>query len=89
MQSPNVPGSDDIGMPDAGVSESLARERAARLDDLRYALSFTIPSDRMAPIAGRATITFTLRDAAAPLTLDFAPDAIRSEEHTSELQSLV
>ena len=61
-------------VPGVGIAESLAKERAARVADLRYALSFTIPVDRMARVAAHATITFTLRDAAAPLALDFEPN---------------
>src|ERR1700704_4482669 len=61
-------------VPEAGVTESLAKERAARVADLRYALSFTIPADRTERVAGHATITFTLPDAAAPLVLDFEPN---------------
>jgi aminopeptidase N len=61
-------------VPGAGVAESLAKERAARVADLRYALSFTIPADRRERVAGHATITFTLHDAAAPLALDFEPN---------------
>jgi aminopeptidase N len=52
----------------------LARERATRVADLRYALSFTIPRDRTERIAGHATISFTLRGEDAPLVLDFAPN---------------
>ena len=66
-----------------GISETLARDRASRITDLRYALSFTIPAARADRVAGQATITFTLRDASAPLALDFAPDgadAMRSVE---------
>lgn len=61
-------------VPGAGVTESLAKERATRVADLRYALSFTIPADRRERVAGHATITFTLHDAAAPLALDFEPN---------------
>jgi aminopeptidase N len=61
-------------VPGAGVSESLAKERAARVADLRYVLSFTIPADRTERVAGHATIMFTLRDAADPLALDFEPN---------------
>src|ERR1700692_2566992 len=61
-------------VPGVGVTESLAKERAARVADLRYALSFTFPTDRAERVAGHATITFTLRDAAAPLALDFEPN---------------
>src|SRR5258708_10008470 len=67
--------------PDAGITESLATERAARVADLRYALSFTIPADRAAPVAGRATITFTLSNTAAPLALDFAPNQMGALQH--------
>ena len=65
-------------VPGAGVAESLAKERAARLADLRYALSFTIPADRTERVAGRATITFTLRDQGTPLALDFEPNRMGS-----------
>jgi aminopeptidase N len=61
-------------VPEAGVAESLAKERAARIADLQYAVAFTIPGDRTEPVAGHATITFTLRDADAPLALDFEPN---------------
>jgi aminopeptidase N len=67
--------------PDAGITESLAEERAARVTDLRYALSFTIPADRTARIAGHATITFTLSETAAPLALDFAPNQMGALHH--------
>ena len=32
--------------PEPGISESLARDRAARISNLRYDLSFVIPADR-------------------------------------------
>ncbi len=57
---------------DSGISESLARERAARISNLRYELSLSIPKDKSAVIKGHEVITFTLSDAKAPLTLDFA-----------------
>ena len=66
--------------PDAGVSQTLARERAARVSDLQYDLSFTIPSDRQAAIPARASIAFTLKDPAAPLVLDFKPASLRKAE---------
>ena len=59
-----------------GVSESLATERASRVSDLRYSLSLTIPASRTDRIAARTTIAFRLSDAAAPLALDFAPNAM-------------
>jgi aminopeptidase N len=64
-----LPAPDD---PEPGVAETLARTRAARVSDLRYDLSFTIPESRSAPITGRVTLTFGLTDR-APLALDFAP----------------
>ena len=60
--------------PEPGISETLARERSARVSNLHYELSFTIPSERRAVIAGRETIAFSLGDAAAPLAIDFAPN---------------
>jgi aminopeptidase N len=58
----------------AGITESLAKERATRVADLRYAVSFTIPADRAERVTGNATITFTLHDATKPLALDFQPN---------------
>src|SRR5258708_15812294 len=60
--------------PDLGISETLARERAARLSNLRYDLAFTIPAARTQPIRGRALIRFSLVSAAEPLVLDYLPD---------------
>src|SRR6185436_19833427 len=59
-----------------GVSESLALERASRVSDVRYTLAFDIPSARTEAIPARAAISFSLSDAAAPLALDFEPNAI-------------
>ncbi len=56
------------------MTHALAKERATRVFDLRYALSFAIPQDRTERVAGHATITFTLRDEGAPLVLDFEPN---------------
>jgi aminopeptidase N len=60
--------------PDAGVSEALARDRARRISNLRYDLSFTIPPARPQPLTGRAVISFTLSAASAPVVIDFRPD---------------
>jgi len=60
--------------PEPGVSQALALERASRVSDIRYDLSLTIPRDRNARITGREIVTFALRDASIPLSLDFAPD---------------
>ena len=65
--------------PGRGVSETLARERAATIRALRYELSFVVPADLGEPLQARAILRFTL---AAPhrVVLDFAQprDAIRS-----------
>src|SRR6266850_3011003 len=64
---------------DRGVSEALARERAAALTAIRYDLAFTIPADRQQPIEGRLLLHTTL---AIPrrIVIDFsAPrDRVRS-----------
>jgi aminopeptidase N len=56
--------------PEPGVSEALARERASAIKDLRYEVTFVIPSERSAPVRGSVTARFTL---AAPtrVVLDF------------------
>jgi aminopeptidase N len=59
--------------PAAGVPAGLAEERAARVSDLRYDLSFRLPAARAERITGRIVITFRLNDASRPLALDFAP----------------
>ena len=60
--------------PDNGVSDSLARDRAARISDVRYDLAFTIPAAKNDPVATREVVRFALTDASAPLILDFAPN---------------
>ena len=69
----------DAEPPGRGVSEALARERAAAIRALRYELTFTIPADLNEPVQGRALVRFTL---AAPhrIILDFAqpPDRLRT-----------
>jgi aminopeptidase N len=57
--------------PGRGISESLARERAATIAALRYELSFTIPYDVQERIRGRVVVRFTLR-APHRVVLDFA-----------------
>jgi aminopeptidase N len=64
--------------PDPGVSEALARDRAARISDLRYKLSFTVPPNRDEAITGRADVGFTLTGASAALAIDFNPSRARS-----------
>src|SRR5688572_15662836 len=60
--------------PEPGISEGLARERATRISNLRYDLTFTIPAARSQPIGGRAVIRFSLATAGDPLVLDYLPD---------------
>ena len=60
--------------PDIGISDVLARERRARISNLRYDIAFTVPAARTEPVGGRALIRFALSDASAPLVLDYAPD---------------
>ena len=59
--------------PEAGTSETLARDRATRISGLRYDVAFSVPTDRQAPITGRETITFDLASASMPLAVDFDP----------------
>ena len=58
----------------AGVDAHLARERALRVSELRYAIRFRIPEEPAIPVSGDLLVTFTLHGTAAPLALDFAPD---------------
>jgi len=60
--------------PEPGISDTLARERAGRISNLRYDLAFSIPSARTEPISGRALIRFALKSADAPVVLDYQPD---------------
>ena len=62
-----------------GISEALAVDRARRVSDVRYALSFVIPELKGQPIEGRAEIRLRLSDASRPLALDFqaTPSQVR------------
>jgi aminopeptidase N len=63
--------------PGRGVSETLARERAAAIADLKYELSFTIPAERQVPVRGRSIARFSL-DKPQRVVFDFAqsPDRL-------------
>ena len=61
----------DAAPPGSGIPEALARQRAAAIADLRYDLTFTIPSEPTAPVRGRAIVRFTLK-APGRVVLDFA-----------------
>jgi len=56
--------------PGAGISEALARDRAAKIRSLHYDLVFTIPERRADPVYGRASIKFELRSPSR-IVLDF------------------
>ena len=57
-----------------GVSRELARDRAARIDSVRYELVFQIPEDKAEPVQGLVTLTFDLEDL-GPVQLDFREGA--------------
>ena len=57
--------------PERGISEVLARERAATIRDLRYELALVVPAERARPVQGRVVVRFTLT-APARIVLDFA-----------------
>ena len=57
-----------------GVSRDLADHRWSRVSDLRYVLSFAIPSERSDPVHGRVTASFTISQS-GPVVLDFAQPA--------------
>src|SRR5688572_13252717 len=59
-----------------GVSEQLAAERRAAIQELRYDVHFTVPSARTEPVRGRATVHVTLK-APHRVVLDFAQPADR------------
>ncbi len=60
-----------LPVPGVGISQALARERAAVVAELRYEVRFSIPDHREDRVSGRVRIRFTLRRAQA-LALDFA-----------------
>src|SRR5688572_21751756 len=63
-------------LPGRGIPESLARERAETIANLRYELSFSIPADRRRPVEGRVIARFTL-PAPHRVVFDFAQPAER------------
>ncbi len=67
--------------PATGIPQSLAEERAARVSNLAYALSLSVPERRRDPVRGRVIVSFSLKDARRPLAFDFAPGA----DHVSAL----
>ncbi|HKT82065.1 MAG TPA: M1 family aminopeptidase, partial [Vicinamibacterales bacterium] len=59
------------GVPEPGVSRSLARSRSSRISKLGYNLALGIPADPAATIDGRVEIAFDLKNADEPLAIDF------------------
>ena len=62
-------------MTAAGVPLELARDRRARIEDLRYRIDLSIPAEREEPITGVLEAGFRLSDAETPLAFDFAAAA--------------
>ena len=60
-----------------GVSMELARQRAATVSGVHYALDFVIPEQPDADIDGHVVIAFDLLDDTTPLALDFTGGAER------------
>ena len=54
-----------------GVSEALAAERRAAIQELRYDVSFRVPAERREPVRGRVTARFVLKSPHR-VVLDFA-----------------
>ncbi|HUK36619.1 MAG TPA: hypothetical protein VLV86_22040, partial [Vicinamibacterales bacterium] len=72
-----VAGAAGASAQEAGISQTLARDRALRISNVRYELAFSIPRDKTSTISGRETVTFVLDDASRPLLLDFAAESTR------------
>jgi len=68
--------------PEAGVALDLATRRAAAISNLRYELTLSIPEAVSASLTGSTTIRFDLKDASAPLVIDFetSRDHVKSVE---------
>ncbi len=69
--------------PDSGVPLDVATRRAAIVSGLRYDLSLSIPEALASPLTGTMTIRFDLKDASAPLVLDFET----SREHVKSVDA--
>jgi len=64
-----------------GVSRALALDRAARIDSIRYELSFSIPAEKTEPVTGSVSLSFNLRDR-GPVQLDFREGADQLRQMT-------
>ena len=70
-----------------GVSRELARQRAATVSGLHYALDFVIPEQPDADIEGRVVIAFDLLDETTALAVDFTGGADRVRNVSSNGES--
>ncbi|HET9370420.1 MAG TPA: M1 family aminopeptidase [Vicinamibacterales bacterium] len=77
-----------VEFPDAGIPLTLAQERAARIRDLKYEVTFRVPAVRTETIRGEVLATFSLADATKPLAFDFAQPAERVVSVTANAQTL-
>jgi aminopeptidase N len=68
--------------PESGVPLDVATRRAANISGLRYELALSIPEAVAAPLTGTETVRFELKDASAPLVIDFetSRDHVKSVE---------
>lgn len=71
-----------------GVALTLAQYRKEHISDLVYQLSFDIPIDKSAPIAGMTTISFQLDDISQDLQVDFKEDVDHLHKITSNDQEI-
>ncbi|MEX2270402.1 MAG: M1 family aminopeptidase [Vicinamibacterales bacterium] len=74
--------------PAAGIPHALADDRAARVSDLRYDVTFDIPAEKDQPIAAKLVATFSLRDAGDALAFDFAQPSEKLRAVTANGTSL-
>ncbi len=55
-----------------GIALALAVDRAARVGDVRYDVTFSVPAKRDAPVVAHLRAQFLLKDRSKPLAFDFA-----------------
>ena len=72
-----------------GVAHSLAETRKRQLGRVGYALDFTIPADRAAPVRLREIVSFYLHQPGAPVLLDFKAPAANLDSLTINGQPAV
>ncbi len=71
-----APAAATMAVPD-GIPQSLARQRAARLSELQYSLSYTL-RPRADVVSGHESLRFKLGTADTPLLLDFRDGELQS-----------